>query len=102
MRIAFRMGVHVYEASSLLEAPQSIGVGDDDQEVESWAYVIPGTSAELVQEEIDAYNKNSVRCRNIHATITAASTVRVGCVSLTGETLCLARSRPTRNRPPCS
>lgn len=61
VRIAFRMGVHVYEASSLLEAPQASAVGDDDQEPDSWAFVIPGTSADLVQEEIDAYNKNSVR-----------------------------------------
>ena len=54
VRIAFRLGVHVYEVSSLLEAPETAG------DAESWAYVIPGVKAETVQAEIDTYNRESV------------------------------------------
>ena len=54
VRIAFRLGVHVYEVSSLLEAPAAAG------DAESWAYVIPGVTAETVQAEIDTYNRESV------------------------------------------
>lgn len=53
-RIAFRLGIHVYEMSSLLEASQ----GDGD--FESWAYVVPGLSAEAVQAELDTYNQKTV------------------------------------------
>ena len=54
IRIAFRLGIHVYEISSLLEAPRA------DADAESWAYVVPGVSAETVQAEIDAYNQKTV------------------------------------------
>lgn len=51
------MGIHVYEASSLLEAPQS---GAADDEADSWAFVIPGVTLEVVQAEVDAYNTKTV------------------------------------------
>jgi asperthecin polyketide synthase len=54
IRIAFRLGIHVYEISSLLEAPLA------DPESESWAYVVPGLSADVVQAEIDNYNQRTV------------------------------------------
>lgn len=54
VRIAFRLGIHVYETSSLLEAPEG------SADAESWAYVIPGVSAETVQAELDEYNKKTV------------------------------------------
>lgn len=57
VRVAFRMGVHVYEVSSLLEAPQ---YGSADHEADSWAFVIPGVTLEVVQAEVDAYNKTTV------------------------------------------
>ncbi|KAK8109286.1 non-reducing polyketide synthase nscA [Apiospora sp. TS-2023a] len=53
IRSAFRLGIHVYEVSSLLEAPAAKG------DPESWAYVIPGVQADVVQAEIDAFNKNT-------------------------------------------
>ncbi|KAK8867287.1 type I iterative polyketide synthase [Apiospora arundinis] len=51
VRVAFRLGIQVYEVSSLLEAPVVKG------DAESWAYVIPGVQADTVQAEIDTYNK---------------------------------------------
>lgn len=54
VRVAFRLGIHVYEVSSLLEAPVVKG------DAESWAYVVPGVQADTVQAEIDAYNKMTV------------------------------------------
>ncbi|KAK7754177.1 Type I Iterative PKS [Diatrype stigma] len=53
VRIAFRLGIHVYETSSLLEAPEG------SADAESWAYVVPGVSAETVQAELDEYNKKT-------------------------------------------
>lgn len=54
VRVAFRLGIHVYEVSSLLEAPVIKGGA------ESWAYVIPGVQADTVQAEIGTYNKMTV------------------------------------------
>lgn len=54
VRVAFRLRIHVYEMSSLLEAPQG------DHPADSWAYVIPDMSADAVQAELDAFNKKTV------------------------------------------
>lgn len=60
IRVAFRLGIHVYEVSSLLETPAAKG------DPESWAYVIPGVQADVVQAEIDAFNKNTVSISTRH------------------------------------
>ncbi|WYZ36280.1 hypothetical protein EsH8_XII_000030 [Colletotrichum jinshuiense] len=49
VRVAFRLGIHVYDTSEQLEPPQA-GAGDP------WAFVVPGLSAEDVQTELDGYN----------------------------------------------
>ncbi|OHE95043.1 beta-ketoacyl synthase domain-containing protein [Colletotrichum orchidophilum] len=49
VRVAFRLGIHVYDTSEQLEPPQT-DAGDP------WAFVVPGLSAEDVQAELDGYN----------------------------------------------
>ncbi|KAK1965638.1 beta-ketoacyl synthase domain-containing protein [Colletotrichum sublineola] len=49
VRVAFRLGIHVYDTSEQLE-PQQTDAGDP------WAFVVPGLSAEDVQTELDGYN----------------------------------------------
>jgi monodictyphenone polyketide synthase len=61
IRIAFRVGVYVYEVSSMLEAPSA------DADAESWAYVIPGLAAETVQAESMLIIKEQYD-RHIHQT----------------------------------
>ncbi|TKW55861.1 Conidial yellow pigment biosynthesis polyketide synthase [Colletotrichum tanaceti] len=49
VRVAFRLGIHVYDTSEQLEPPQT-DAGDP------WAFVVPGLSADDVQAELDEYN----------------------------------------------
>ncbi|EFY95624.1 polyketide synthase [Metarhizium robertsii] len=51
LRVSFRLGVHVADFSSKLEAPQPDGI------LESWAHVITGTSEESASEELARINK---------------------------------------------
>lgn len=54
VRVAFRMGIHVDQVSQLLEAREP------DSSPESWAYVVTGVTADIVQEELDRFNKETV------------------------------------------
>jgi len=54
VRVAFRLGVHVDGVSQLLESREA------DGNLNSWAYVVTGISAEDVQREIDQYNAETV------------------------------------------
>ncbi|KAI4727455.1 polyketide synthase [Aureobasidium sp. EXF-10728] len=51
VRTAFRLGVHVYEISEQLEAP--------DTQESPWAFVIPGLTSETVQTELDTFNQET-------------------------------------------
>ncbi|GKT49751.1 non-reducing polyketide synthase nscA [Colletotrichum spaethianum] len=53
VRVAFRLGIHVDGVSGKLE-PR-----DHDGTYGSWAYVLTGLSVEMVQEELDRYNRES-------------------------------------------
>lgn len=57
VRIAFRLVIHGYEVSSILEA---LGVDADATENSGWAYVAPEPSAEDVQTVLDPYSKRVV------------------------------------------
>lgn len=57
-RIAFRMGIHVDHVSQGLE-PR-----DADGPPKSWAYVVANVGAETVQQELDRFNRDSVRPMN--------------------------------------
>ena len=52
VRASFRLGIHVYNISEQLEAPDADG--------NPWAFVIPGLTAEVVQAELDRYNRDTV------------------------------------------
>lgn len=52
VRASFRLGIHVYNISEQLEAPDADG--------NPWAFVIPGLTAEVVQAELDRYNHDTV------------------------------------------
>lgn len=54
VRIAFRMGIHVDNISQSLEAREPEG------SPKSWAYVVTGVSAEVIQKELDLFNKETV------------------------------------------
>lgn len=54
MRIAFRMGIHVDRVSQSLEAREP------DSNPKTWAYVVTGVSAEIIQQELDRFNKETV------------------------------------------
>lgn len=54
VRIAFRMGIHVDGVSQALESREP------DSEPKTWAYVVTGVSAEIVQQELDRFNKETV------------------------------------------
>lgn len=54
VRIAFRMGIHVGRVSQSLEARET------DSKAKPWAYVVTGVSAEIIQQELDRFNKESV------------------------------------------
>ena len=54
VRIAFRLGSHVYGFSELLSPREESGSR------ESWAYVVMGLSYEQVQEEVDRFNADTV------------------------------------------
>lgn len=53
-RVAFRMGIHVHHVSEPLEA------ADPDSGPKSWAYVITGVTLDVVQQELDRFNKETV------------------------------------------
>ena len=53
-RIAFRMGIHVHRVSSPLEA------AEPDGSPKSWAYVVTGVTVDVVQQELDRFNKETV------------------------------------------
>ncbi len=54
VRLAFRLGDHVYQFSEHLD-PRS-----QDTASESWAYVVIGLSTDTIQSEIDHYNEATV------------------------------------------
>jgi hypothetical protein len=54
VRIAFRMGIHVDRVSHSLESRES------DSSPKPWAYVVTGVSAEIVQQELDRFNMDTV------------------------------------------
>ncbi|KFA70942.1 hypothetical protein S40288_10229 [Stachybotrys chartarum IBT 40288] len=49
VRTAFRLGIHVYDMSEQLEAPDADG--------NPWAFAVPGLTEEAVQAELDRYNE---------------------------------------------
>lgn len=53
VRASFRLGIHEYNISEQLEAPDADG--------NPWAFVIPGLTAEAVQAELNQYNRDTVR-----------------------------------------
>lgn len=57
VRASFRLGIHVYNISEQLEAPDGDG--------NPWAFVIPGLTAEVVQAELDRYNRDTVSLTSI-------------------------------------
>jgi monodictyphenone polyketide synthase len=58
VRIAFRLGLVVNEVSQNLQPSTGAQTGD------SWAYVVPGVSHEVIQNELDAIQEAEV-CRII-------------------------------------
>jgi hypothetical protein len=58
VRIAFRLGVLVDEVSQNLQSRDLTGSGTPD----TWAYVLPGVSADDVQKELDAIHIQEVIC----------------------------------------
>lgn len=65
VRVAFRLGVHVYRASQLLEPHRN-----DEGPPQSWAYVVTGLTEEEVQQELNQYNKQMVRGEERAASMT--------------------------------
>lgn len=55
VRVGFRMGIHVDQVSRSLEAREP------DSSPESWAYVVTGVTSEVIQQELDRFNKETVR-----------------------------------------
>lgn len=53
-RVAFRIAVHVERVSRLIE-PRA-----DDEQPQSWAYVVTGLGEKEVQEEVDNFNASTV------------------------------------------
>lgn len=54
VRIAFRMGIHVDRVSQSLESR------GPDSGPKTWAYVVTGVSAEIIQQELDRFNMDTV------------------------------------------
>ena len=54
VRVAFRMGIHVDHVSQSLEAREP------DSSPKSWAYVVTGVTADVVQQELDRFNRETV------------------------------------------
>lgn len=56
VRVGFRMGIHVNEVSRSLESREP------DSSPESWAYVVTGVTEDVVQQELNRFNKETVSC----------------------------------------
>jgi asperthecin polyketide synthase len=54
VRVAFRMGIHVQRVS------QSLQACEPDSPPESWAYVVAGVTSDVIQEELDRFNHETV------------------------------------------
>jgi asperthecin polyketide synthase len=54
VRVAFRMGIHVQRVSQFLQAREP------DSPPESWAYVVAGVTSDVIQEELDRFNHETV------------------------------------------
>lgn len=54
VRVGFRMGIHVDQVSRSLEAREP------DNSPESWAYVVTGVTSDVIQQELDRFNKETV------------------------------------------
>ncbi|CAI7654954.1 unnamed protein product [Penicillium glandicola] len=75
VRTAFRMGIRVDHVSQSLEAREPEGPP------KSWAYVVSGVSAEVIQQELDCFNKET---SNPHLTQVFISASDANSVSVTG------------------
>ncbi|KAJ5089210.1 polyketide synthase [Penicillium argentinense] len=75
VRIAFRMGIHVDHVSQSLEAREPEGPP------KSWAYVVTGVSADVIQQELDRFNKETSNPQLTKVFISAAD---ANSVSVTG------------------
>ncbi|KAF2993492.1 putative PKS-like protein biosynthetic cluster [Curvularia kusanoi] len=69
VRASFRLGIHVYNISEQLEAPNGDG--------HPWAFVIPGLTAEVVQAELDRYNRDTANPTLSHIFISASDKTSV-------------------------
>ncbi|KAL1801695.1 hypothetical protein ACET3X_002037 [Alternaria dauci] len=69
VRASFRLGIHVYNVSEQLEAPDADG--------NPWAFVIPGLTAEVVQAELDRYNRDTANLTLSHIFISASDKASV-------------------------
>ncbi|KAJ5573557.1 Type I Iterative PKS [Penicillium hispanicum] len=74
-RVAFRMGIHVHHVSEPLEA------ADPDSGPKSWAYVITGVTLDVVQQELDRFNKETMNPELTKVFISAADSHSI---SITG------------------
>jgi hypothetical protein len=80
-RIAFRLGVLVDRVSEHLQ-PRPI---HDSGPVDSWAFVMPGVTAEQVQKELDTMNETQVR-------------VTTSCIHPHAKSCCVSRGYPKQAR----